>query len=74
MGTHLGASGGRVVSFSRCDSHLELEVKSQTEAAELFDISQQAVSKALRNTTESCDSQKEVVIPDHLHGDHERAE
>ena len=61
----------RVWSFSRCDSHLELEVKTQTEAAELFDISQQAVSKA---GTESSQWEKEVPAPDHLHGSNEKAD
>ena len=42
--------------------------------ADLFDISQQAVSKALKNTTESSDSEEEVVIPDHLHGSNEKAD
>jgi transcriptional regulator with XRE-family HTH domain len=45
---------------------------TQAEAAERVGISQQAVSKAM-NTTESCESQK-VVVPDHLHGDHEKAD
>jgi hypothetical protein len=45
---------------------------TQTAAAELFDISRQAVSKAL--STENCDSQRTVDIPDHLHGDHEKAD
>ena len=42
--------------------------------ADLFGISQQAVSKALKNTTKSSDSEEEVVIPDHLHGSNEKAD
>jgi hypothetical protein len=48
------------------------EVKTQAEAAELFDISRQAVSKAL--STKSSDSEVEVDIPDHLHGSNEKAD
>jgi hypothetical protein len=47
---------------------------NQDDVAELFDISQQAVSKALKNTTKSSDSEEEVVIPDHLHGSNEKAD
>ena len=44
----------------------ELEAKTQTEAAELFDISQPAVSKALKNITKTEDSSKKVIIPPHI--------
>ena len=36
--------------------------------ADLFGISQQAASKALRNATKSSESEKTVAIPDHLTG------
>ena len=70
----VGIAKGKSASEQAAQMVISGEAKTQTEAAELFDISQQAVSKAMRNTTESCDSQKEVVIPDHLHGDHEKAD
>jgi DNA-binding MarR family transcriptional regulator len=42
------------------------EVNTQAEAAELFDISRQAVSKALSTEKSQCD--KTVDIPDHIAG------
>lgn len=35
-------------------------------AAELFGISQSAVSQAVKNISESSDSEEELIIPDHL--------
>ena len=46
----------------------------KAEAAELFDISQSAVSQAVKNISESSDSEEELIIPDHLHGSNEKAD
>lgn len=67
-----GISVALALSRRAAQMVLSGEAKTQAEAAELFDISRQAVSKAL--STESCDSQKRVDIPSHLHGDHEKAD
>jgi DNA-binding MarR family transcriptional regulator len=69
-----GISVALALSKRAAQMVLSGEAKTQTEAAELFDISQPAVSKALKEITEGCDSQERVIIPDHLHGDHEKAD
>lgn len=54
---------------------LDGEAKTLQEAADKFEISRQAVHQAKeRLSTGSCESQKPVDIPDHLHGDHEKAD
>ena len=69
-----GISVALALSKRAAQMVLSGEAKTQTEAAELFDISQPAVSKALKDITEGCDSQERVIIPDHLHGDHEKSD
>ena len=44
------------------------EAKTQAEAAELFDISQSAVSQAAKNISEMSHCDKELIIPDHIAG------
>jgi len=42
------------------------EGKTQAEAAKEFEISQPAVSKALKNITEKFQWKEEVIMPDHI--------
>ena len=69
-----GISVALALSKRAAQMVLSGELKTQAEAAELFDISQPAVSKALKDITKSSDSEEEVIIPDHLHGSNEKAD
>ena len=68
-----GISVALALSKRAAQMVLSGEVKTQAEAAELFDISQQAVSKAL-NTTESAKMVPEVVPPEWMTRKNDRAD
>lgn len=61
-----GISVALALSKQAAQMFLSGEAKTQAEAADRFDISQPAVSKALKNITESPQCGKEVIVPAHI--------